>query len=74
MKIQKPIWKDRPVNLNDLRKAFYNIVYCSTNLNKPNFLDPNWIDTFENLYDIKLTRKELPLVQKCFEEWLAEPE
>lgn len=73
MKVKKSVLVDKKVNLEDLRKAFEDIVYCPIDLNEPNFLEEGWIDDFENLYDIKLSKKELPLVQKCFEEWLAEP-
>lgn len=73
MKVTKSVLVDKKVNLEDLRKAFEDIVYCPMDLNKPNFLEEGWIDDFENLYNIKLSKKELPLVQKYFEEWLAEP-
>lgn len=73
MKVTKSVLVDKKVNLEDLRRAFEDIVYCPMDLNEPNFLKEGWIDDFENLYDIKLSKKELPLVQKCFEEWLAEP-
>ena len=73
MKVTKSVLVDKKVNLEDLRKVFEDIVYCPMDLNEPNFLEEGWIDDFENLYDIKLSKKELPLVQKYFEEWLAEP-
>lgn len=72
MKVTKSVLVDKKINLEDLRKAFEDLVYCPMDL-KPNFLEESWIDDFENLYDIKLSKKELPLVQKYFEEWLAEP-
>lgn len=73
MKVTKSVHVNKKVNLEDLRKAFEDIVYCPMDLNEPNFLEEDWIDAFENLYDIKLSKNELPLVQKYFEEWLAEP-
>ena len=73
MKVTKSVLVDKKVNLEDLRKIFEDIVYCPMDLNEPNFLEESWIDDFENLYNIKLSKKELPLVQKYFEEWLAEP-
>ena len=73
MKVTKSVLVNKEVNLEDLRKAFEDIVDCPMDLNESNFLKEDWIDTFENLYDIKLSKKELPLVQKYFEEWLAEP-
>ena len=73
MKVTKSVLVNKKVNLEDLRKAFEDIVDCPMDLNEPNFLEEDWIDTFENLYDIKLSKKELPLVQKYFEEWLVEP-
>ena len=73
MKVTKSVLVDKKINLEDLRKAFKYIIYYSMDLNKPNFLEEDWIDNFENLYNIKLSKKELPLVQKYFEEWLAEP-
>ena len=73
MKVIKSVFVDKKVNLEDLRKVFEDITYCPMDLNEPNFLEEGWIDDFENLYNIKLSKKELPLVQKYFKEWLAEP-
>ncbi len=74
MKVTKSVLVDKKINLEDLRKAFEDIVYSPMDLNEPNFLEESWIDDFKNLYDIKLSKKELPLVQKYFEEWLADPD
>jgi hypothetical protein len=73
MEIKKSVLVNKEINLEDLRKAFEDIVDCSMDLNEPNFLEESWIDDFENQYDIKLSKNELPLVQKYFEEWLTEP-
>ena len=59
MKVTKSVLVNKNVNLEDLRKAFEDIVDCPMNLNEPNFLEENWIDTFENIYMIYLKKSYL---------------
>lgn len=39
MKVTKSVHVNKKVNLEDLRKAFEDIVYCPMDLNEPNFLE-----------------------------------
>ena len=57
----------------EAKKLTYIEYNTQTSIRQMALKEEGWIDDFENLYDIKLSKKELPLVQKYFEEWLAEP-